>query len=70
MPEFRRTDRQIVDPMNRHDALELITAVKFDLALVDLGLPCGAEDTVINMLPAAFCKLLGGEIAALEAAAR
>ena len=33
-----------------HDALELITAVKFDLALVDLGLPDGSGVDVVSAL--------------------
>jgi DNA-binding NarL/FixJ family response regulator len=33
-----------------HDALELITAVKFDLALVDLGLPDGSGVDVVKAL--------------------
>jgi len=33
-----------------HDALELITAVKFDLALVDLGLPDGSGVDVVVAL--------------------
>src|SRR5580765_5423504 len=33
-----------------HDALELITAVKFDLALVDLGLPDGSGVDVVAAL--------------------
>ena len=36
--------------MDRHDALELITAVKFDLALVDLGLPDGSGVDVVTKL--------------------
>ncbi len=33
-----------------HDALELTTAIKFDLALVDLGLPDGSGVTVVAAL--------------------
>jgi len=33
-----------------HDALELVTAVKFDLALVDLGLPDGSGVDVVTKL--------------------
>src|SRR5580765_5161043 len=33
-----------------HDALELITAVKFDLALIDLGLPDGTGVDVVTAL--------------------
>jgi DNA-binding NarL/FixJ family response regulator len=33
-----------------HDALELVTAIKFDLALVDLGLPDGSGVSVVSAL--------------------
>ena len=33
-----------------HDALEILTAVKFDLALIDLGLPDGSGTDVVAAL--------------------
>ena len=33
-----------------HDAIELVTAVKFDLALIDLGLPDGSGVNVVTKL--------------------
>ncbi len=33
-----------------HDALELVTAIKFDLALIDLGLPDGSGVSVVGAL--------------------
>ena len=41
---------QISEASRVHDALELITAVKFDLALVDLGLPDGSGVDVVAAL--------------------
>jgi DNA-binding NarL/FixJ family response regulator len=55
LPEIRAWMKQLVlqvfpssmisEAARVHDALELITAVKFDLALVDLGLPDGSGET-------------------------
>ena len=41
---------QISEAARVHDALEIITAVKFDLALVDLGLPDGSGVKVVAAL--------------------
>jgi DNA-binding NarL/FixJ family response regulator len=41
---------QVTEAARVHDALELITAVKFDLALVDLGLPDGSGVDVVAAL--------------------
>jgi DNA-binding NarL/FixJ family response regulator len=41
---------QISEAARVHDALEIITAVKFDLALVDLGLPDGSGVNVVAAL--------------------
>jgi len=43
-------DCQIHEAARIHDALELTTAVKFDLALIDLGLPDGSGVTVVAKL--------------------
>jgi DNA-binding NarL/FixJ family response regulator len=41
---------QIAEAARVHDALELVSAVKFDLALVDLGLPDGSGVAVVTRL--------------------
>lgn len=41
---------QIAEAARVHDALELVAAVKFDLALVDLGLPDGSGVAVVTRL--------------------
>lgn len=41
---------QVSEAARVHDALELVTAVKFDLALVDLGLPDGSGVDVVTKL--------------------
>lgn len=41
---------QIHEAARIHDALELTTAIKFELALVDLGLPDGSGVTVVAQL--------------------
>jgi DNA-binding NarL/FixJ family response regulator len=41
---------QISEAARVHDALELITAIKFDLALIDLGLPDGSGVDVVAAL--------------------
>ena len=41
---------QISEAARVHDALGLVSAVKFDLALVDLGLPDGSGDDVVAAL--------------------
>jgi DNA-binding NarL/FixJ family response regulator len=41
---------QIAESARVHDALSLVTAVKFDLALVDLGLPDGSGVDVVTKL--------------------
>ncbi len=41
---------QVSEAARVHDALELVTAVKFDLALVDLGLPDGSGVAVVTKL--------------------
>ncbi|MEP7299414.1 MAG: response regulator transcription factor, partial [Burkholderiales bacterium] len=43
-------DSQIHEAARVHDALELVTAVKFDLALCDLGLPDGSGVDVVAAL--------------------
>ena len=43
-------DARITESARVHDALEQITAVKFDLALVDLGLPDGSGVDVVAAL--------------------
>jgi len=60
LPEIRAWMKQLVlqvfphslisEAARVHDALELITAVKFDLALVDLGLPDGSGVDVVAAL--------------------
>ena len=60
LPEIRRwlkalvlqvfPDSTISEAARVHDALELIPAVKFDLALVDLGLPDGSGVDVVAAL--------------------
>ena len=60
LPEIRRwlkalvlqvfPDSTISEAARVHDALELISAVKFDLALVDLGLPDGSGVDVVAAL--------------------
>ncbi len=41
---------QVSEAARVHDALELVTAVRFDLALVDLGLPDGSGVDVVTKL--------------------
>jgi DNA-binding NarL/FixJ family response regulator len=41
---------QITESARVHDALELVTAIKFDLALIDLGLPDGSGVDVVAAL--------------------
>jgi DNA-binding NarL/FixJ family response regulator len=41
---------QVSEAARVHDALELVSAVKFDLALVDLGLPDGSGVDVVTKL--------------------
>ena len=43
-------DAQISESARVHDALELVSAVKFDLALIDLGLPDGSGVDVVAAL--------------------
>ena len=43
-------DAQIHEAARVHDALELVTAVKFQLALCDLGLPDGSGVDVVAAL--------------------
>ncbi len=43
-------DSQISESARVHDALELVSAIKFDLALCDLGLPDGSGVDVIEKL--------------------
>jgi DNA-binding NarL/FixJ family response regulator len=43
-------DGQISEAARVHDALELVSAIKFDLALVDLGLPDGSGVDVVEKL--------------------
>ena len=43
-------DAQIHESARVHDALGLVSALKFDLALVDLGLPDGSGVDVVNAL--------------------
>ena len=43
-------DSQISESARVHDALELVSALKFDLALVDLGLPDGSGVDVVTRL--------------------
>jgi len=43
-------DGQITEAARVHDALELVSAIKFDLALCDLGLPDGSGVDVVRKL--------------------
>jgi DNA-binding NarL/FixJ family response regulator len=43
-------DAQISEAARVHDALALVTAVKFDLAMIDLGLPDGSGVDVVEKL--------------------
>jgi DNA-binding NarL/FixJ family response regulator len=43
-------DARISESARVHDALELVSAVKFDLALIDLGLPDGSGVDVVSAL--------------------
>jgi DNA-binding NarL/FixJ family response regulator len=43
-------DAQISEAARLHDALELVSALKFDLALIDLGLPDGSGVDVVTAL--------------------
>ena len=43
-------DAQVSEAARIHDALELVSAVKFDLALIDLGLPDGSGVDVVTKL--------------------
>jgi len=43
-------DAQIAEASRVHDALGLVSAIKFDLALVDLGLPDGSGVDVVSAL--------------------
>ena len=43
-------DAQIAESARVHDALELVSAIKFDLALIDLGLPDGCGVDVVTAL--------------------
>ena len=43
-------DGQISESARVHDALELVSAIKFDLALIDLGLPDGSVVDVVEKL--------------------
>jgi DNA-binding NarL/FixJ family response regulator len=43
-------DGQISESARVHDALELVSAIKFDLALIDLGLPDGSGVDVVEKL--------------------
>ena len=43
-------DAQVSEAARVHDAIELVSAVKFDLALVDLGLPDGSGVDVVTRL--------------------
>jgi len=43
-------DGQISEAARVHDALELVSAIRFDLALVDLGLPDGSGVDVVEKL--------------------
>jgi DNA-binding NarL/FixJ family response regulator len=43
-------DAQISEAARVHDALELVSALKFDLALIDLGLPDGSGVDVVTAL--------------------
>ncbi len=43
-------DGQISEAARVHDALELVSAIKFDLALCDLGLPDGSGVAVVEKL--------------------
>jgi DNA-binding NarL/FixJ family response regulator len=43
-------DAQISEAARVHDALELVSALKFDLALIDLGLPDGSGVDVVKAL--------------------
>ena len=43
-------DGQISEAARVHDALELVSAIRFDLALVDLGLPDGSGVKVVQAL--------------------
>ena len=60
LPEIRAWMRKLVlqvfpgatisESARVHDAMELVTAVKFDLALIDLGLPDGSGVDVVTRL--------------------
>jgi DNA-binding NarL/FixJ family response regulator len=41
---------QVAEASRVHDAIELVSAVKFDLALIDLGLPDGSGVAVVTKL--------------------
>ena len=43
-------DAQIAEAARVHDALGLVSAIKFDLALIDLGLPDGSGVDVVSAL--------------------
>jgi DNA-binding NarL/FixJ family response regulator len=43
-------DGQISEAARVHDALELVSAIRFDLALIDLGLPDGSGVDVVEKL--------------------
>ena len=43
-------DGQLTEAARVHDALELVSAIKFDLALCDLGLPDGSGVDVVDKL--------------------
>ena len=60
LPEIRAWLRKLVlqvfpgatisESSRVHDAIELVAAVKFDLALIDLGLPDGSGVDVVTRL--------------------